>query len=54
MSSVDPGPRDLLITDRLERELRAVETDLHVIAGLDPAEAAVRLARHGMDEIRRA
>src|ERR1700750_3051642 len=39
LSSVDPGPRDHLITEQLERELRAIAPDLRVIAGLDPAEA---------------
>jgi superfamily II DNA or RNA helicase/HKD family nuclease len=53
VSSVDPGPRDHLITERLEHDLRAVEPDLLLIAGLDAAEAAARLARHAMDEIRR-
>ena len=53
MSPVEPGPRDHLITERLEHDLRAVEPDLRLIAALDPAEAAARLARHAMDEIRR-
>jgi superfamily II DNA or RNA helicase/HKD family nuclease len=53
LSSVDPGPRDHLITEQLERDLRAIAPDLRVIAGLDPAEAAARLARHAMEEIRR-
>src|SRR4051794_5315230 len=53
LPSVDPGPRDRLITEQLERELRAIAPDLRVTAGLDRAEAAARLARHAMEEIRR-
>ncbi len=53
MSDVTPGPRDHLITRLLARRLEAVAPDLLLAESLDSAEAAERLARHAMDEIRR-
>jgi superfamily II DNA or RNA helicase/HKD family nuclease len=54
MSSVEPGPRDHLVTRGLERELEAVEPEAIETARLDAAEAPDRLARHAMDELRRS
>lgn len=52
-SEVDPGPRDHLVTRRLERELRRFAAEVIYEAPLDGAEAPERLARHVMDELRR-
>lgn len=54
MEHTGPGPRDHLITRRLERVLASLDADLRVEQALDPAEAPDRLARHAMNEIRRA
>ena len=53
MSDATPGPRDHLITGLLLRRLEAVAPDLLLSESLDSAEAADRLARHAMEEIRR-
>lgn len=52
-SEVDPGPRDHLVTRRVERELRRLAAEVIDAAPLDGAEAPERLARHVMDELRR-
>jgi superfamily II DNA or RNA helicase len=54
MTSIEPGPRDHLVTRRLERELEAVEPEAIELTPLDAAEAPERLARHAMDELRRS
>src|SRR5262245_23334363 len=53
MASMDPGPRDHLITRALARDLAAVAEEVLDEAPLDDAEAPDRLARHAMDELRR-
>ncbi len=50
---VEPGPRDHLVTRRLERELRRLAEEEIDEASLDGAEAPERLARHVMEELRR-
>lgn len=52
MSTPTPGPRDHLITERVKRELSALEPELIDAKPLDAAEAPGRLARHAMDELR--
>lgn len=52
-SEIDPGPRDHLVTRRLERDLRRLTAEVIDEAPLDGAEAPERLARHVMDELRR-
>ena len=53
MASTDPGPRDQLITRSLERKLRGLDEEIRIEEALDTAEAAGRLARHAMEELRR-
>lgn len=53
MGATQPGPRDHLVTRRLEHELRDLEADLLDEGPLDRAEAPERLARHVMDELMR-
>lgn len=48
-----PGPRDHLVTRRLEHELCRLAAELIDEAPLDGTEAPERLARHMMDELRR-
>jgi hypothetical protein len=52
MAATDPGPRDHLMTRRLERDLSALEPDVIDAQPLDAAEAPDRLARHAMSELR--
>lgn len=52
-ASIDPGPRDHLITHALKRELRRLDPDVVDTVPLDPAEGPDRLARHAMEELRR-
>jgi superfamily II DNA or RNA helicase/HKD family nuclease len=54
MHSVDPGPRDHLMTRALRKALAEVDDELLAENALDPAEAPERLARHLMAEVRRA
>lgn len=51
--SIEPGPRDHLITRALQRELESLEPELIDAAPLDAAEGPNRLARHAMEELRR-
>src|SRR5262245_7825579 len=53
MASIDPGPRDHLITRALERDLAALAAEILDESLLDAAEAPDRLARHAMEELRR-
>lgn len=53
MASLEPGPRDHLITRSLARDLATLDEALVDDAALDGAEAPDRLARHVMDELRR-
>lgn len=53
MGATDPGPRDHLVTRRLEHALRDLAADLIEQSPLDEAEAPERLARHVMGELRR-
>ena len=53
MSNTEPGPRDHLITRALRRMLDELDTDVLVESPLEPAEAAERLARHAMAEVKR-
>ena len=52
MTSSDPGPRDHLITTRPFQGARSLDPDVVLRADLDTAEAAERLARHVMMELR--
>jgi HKD family nuclease len=52
MGATDPGPRDHLVTRRLERELRELAPEVVDATDLDEAEAPDRLARHVMEELR--
>ena len=52
-AEASPGPRDHLVTRRLERELRHLAAEVLDESPLDSAEAPERLARHVMDELRR-
>ncbi len=54
MTSLQPGPRDHLITQALARALAQLDTEVLETEALDPAEAPDRLARHVMHELRRA
>ncbi len=54
MGANEPGPRDHLVTRSLQRGLDGVDLESRVEQALDPAEAPERLARHAMEEIRRA
>jgi len=53
MTSLEPGPRDHLITQSLRRALSRLEPDVIDEAALDAAEAPDRLARHAAAEIQR-
>jgi len=53
MGATDPGPRDHLVTRRLERELTGLAPEVIDEQLLDPAEAPDRLARHAMHELSR-
>lgn len=53
MASIEPGPRDHLITRALERDLAEVAAEMLDVFPLDAAEAPDRLTRHAMDELRR-
>jgi superfamily II DNA or RNA helicase/HKD family nuclease len=53
MAATDPGPRDHLVTRRLERELTGLDPEVIDEQRLDPAEAPDRLARHAMGELAR-
>lgn len=53
MGTTEPGPRDHLVTRRLERDLNDLAPDVLDETPLDRAEAPHRLARHVMDELRR-
>ncbi|HET9079179.1 MAG TPA: hypothetical protein VFO01_01485, partial [Trebonia sp.] len=46
-----PGPRDHLITQPLDQDLRRLDPQVVVTEPLDPAEGPDRLARHGMQEL---
>jgi HKD family nuclease len=52
MAAMDPGPRDHLVTRALERDLSTIDAEAVDEKSLDPAEAADRLARHAMGELR--
>jgi superfamily II DNA or RNA helicase/HKD family nuclease len=52
MASIDPGPRDHLITSALARVLAQLDPAVVLTSDLDAAEAAERLARHVMAELR--
>jgi len=54
MGASDVGPRDHLVTRSLQRALDDVDIESRVENDLDPVEAPERLARHAMEEIRRA
>ena len=51
--SMQPGPRDHLVTRALERVLADLDPDLIEQRPLDPVEAPDRLARYIADELRR-
>lgn len=53
MGSLEPGPRDHLLSRVLNEALAALDAELLVKEALDPAEAPDRLARHLMEELRR-
>src|SRR5438093_8805121 len=53
MGATEPGPRDHLVTRRLERDLRGLAPDVIDETPLDAAEAPERLARYVMEELRR-
>ncbi len=53
MASTEPGPRDHVVTRRLEHELSSLAADIVDVAPMDGAEAPHRLARHVMEELRR-
>lgn len=53
MTSLEPGPRDHLITESLRRALSDLEPDTIDETALDAAEAPGRLARHAAAELQR-
>src|SRR3954462_12359234 len=53
MSGTDPGPRDHLVTQSLERDLKRLAAEEIDLLALDGAEAPDRLARHLLQEVRR-
>ena len=54
MDSIEPGPRDHLLTRRFQHAVANLDPELIVEAALDGAEAPARLARHLMNEVRLA
>ncbi len=54
LPDVNPGPRDHLLTRALREAIAELDPELIAEEALDPAEAPDRLARHLMDEVRRA
>jgi hypothetical protein len=53
MASLEPGPRDHLITLSLRRSLDDLDPEVIDEGALDAAEAPDRLARHAAGELRR-